>query len=258
MSAPAVIDFGPAVRLLATLLALVGVADSALAAASVAVATSNPTPVAGGAAFSYTITVSSDAVGASNVRMTDALPPGALFLGLSISGPAAGAFECELPGLGVNGTIACDAALMAASTSASIAVVASFDDDLAGGVRTNTARVVSDGAAQAATAQVQQTVTNNSTLSTTSGEGASGSLVVRRLSVTNSGNSSRVLPVISSTLPVGAYLAWFEATRDLVDSCSFDAISADVSCAPELLRSGTHQLTIVYGVDGRLFRNGFE
>jgi hypothetical protein len=243
--------------LLGTLLAL-SAGDGAFAAASVSIGTSNANPVAGGAAFSYTITISSDALGAVNVRMTDPLPSGALFQNLSISGPSAGAFHCLQPPVGTNGLIACDASLMLASTSATVTIVASFAADLADGVRTNIARVVSDVGAAAVTAQVQQTVQNTSTLATTSDDGASGSMWVRRLTVTIGGSGSRLLPIITSTLPASAYVAWLEPTGGLVDSCSFDAITGNVQCLPRALGSGAHRLTIVYGLPPRLFRDGFE
>lgn len=249
--------FRKTLALLGTLLALFA-GNGVFAAASVSIATSNANPVAGGAAFSYTITISSDALGAVNVRMTDPLPPGALFQSLAISGPSAGAFHCLQPPVGKNGLIACDAALMGASTSATVTIIATFAPDLAGGVRSNTARVISDVGLPAVTAQVQQTVANTSTLSTSSEDGVSGSMLVRRLTVTIGGTGSRLLPDITSTLPATAYVAWLEPTGDLVDSCSFDALTGNVQCLPRALGSGTHRLTIVYGLPPRLFRDGFE
>lgn len=232
-------------------------ADSARAAGSVAIASSNATPVAGGAAFSLTITVSTDAAGATNVRMTCPMPPGANFLNLTISGLAAGSLDCNYPAVGSNGSVDCESAQMPASTSATISVVANYSADLAGGARTTTARLTSDGAA-ASTAQVQQTISNNSALSQSSVDGASGSLRVRRLTINNVGSSSAIQPSIFTTLPARAYLAWAEPTGSLVDSCSYNPTSGDLSCTPNYIRSGLHQLTIVYGLPTRVFRNGFE
>lgn len=241
---------------LCALLLIVG-ADSARAAGSIAIISSNATPVAGGAAFSYTLTISSDAAGASNVRMICPLPPGANFQSLTISGPAAGTLECNYPAVGSNGSVDCESAQMPASSSATIAVIATFSADLAGGVRTTTARVTSDGAA-AGTAQVQQTISNNSALSQSSVDGASGSLRLRRLTINNIGSSSAVQPFIFTTLPARAYLAWAEPTGSLVGSCSYDATSGELGCGPSFIRPGLHQLTIVYGLPTRVFRNGFE
>lgn len=245
-----------ACRVLCALLCALGV-DSASAGASVAIATSNATPVAGGAAFSYTVTVSSDALGASNVRMTCPLPSGASFQNLSISGSAGGTMECAYPAVGGKGNVDCESAQMLASTTATISVTATYSADLAGGMRATTARVTSDGAVPS-TAQVQQTVSNNSALSQSSVESVGGSLRVRRLTINNIGNSSAVQPVIFTTLPARAYLAWAEPTGSLVDSCSYDFTKAEVSCAPSYISTGLHQLTIVYGLPALMFRNGFE
>lgn len=248
----------PTLFALLLLLLLLLAADRVPAAAAVSIATSNANPVAGGAAFSYTITITSDVLGAVNVRMTDPMPPGAEFFNLSISGPSAAAFQCVQPPVGENGIVICEAAQMQALSSAVVTVVAGFNADLSGGVRTNTARVVSDIGAAAVTAQVQQTIVNNATLNSTSSEGQSGSLVVRRLSVNVTGSSSRILPTLTETLPPRSYLAWFEGTGDLSDSCSFESSSATVTCSPRFLRSGFHFLTIVYGLPERMFRDGFE
>lgn len=257
MSARIVVPSCRATPLIGALLLLLA-ADGASAAAAVSIATSNASPVAGGAAFSYTITITSDVLGALNVRMTDPLPPGAEFQNLSISGPSAGAFVCTQPPVGKNGVVICEAAQMLAVSSAVVTVVATFDEDLSGGVRTNTARVVSDIGAAPVEAQVQQTVVTNSTLASSSSEGVSGSMIVRRLSFTVGGSGSRVLPNLTETLPPRSYLAWFEATGDLPDSCSFEASSATVTCSPPFLRTGSHFLTIVYGLPDGMFRNGFE
>lgn len=243
-------------RLTAALLALLA-AEGLHAAASVLIATSNSSPVAGGPAFNYTVTVASDVVGASNVRMTFPLPPGARFLNLTISGPSAGAFQCQHPGNRENGLVSCDASSMPAISSADIAVVADFDA-FSGGVVDSVARVVSDLGFPPSSASVQQTVGNNSTFATAIDDGASGSLFVRRVIASVGGNSARVAPTVTTTLPSGAYLAWFESTGDIVDSCSFVASTSEVRCEPAFLRSGFHRVTIVYGVEPRLFRNGFE
>lgn len=226
------------------------------AAATLTIGTSNANPVAGGAAFAYTITISSDAIGATNVRMTFPLPTEALFQSLTLGGTAAGAFECDRPGIGVNGLVACEASQMLASSTATVTVVATFVDVSPGGARNAGARVVSDGAA-ASTASLAQTLANNAVVSQSSTDNPSGSLRVRRLVVLVTGSSASMAPVITETLPAGAYLAWIEPTGDLADSCSYDAVSGQLRCEPRYLR-GDSVLTVLYGLPSRLFRNGFE
>lgn len=75
--------------------AAVAAAAPAAAAVSIAKVTDNATPVAGGAEFAYTITVTNDdaANPATDVVLTDPLPPSVLFQSVSLSGaqPAPGA-----------------------------------------------------------------------------------------------------------------------------------------------------------------------
>ena len=119
------------------------------------------------------------------------------------------------------------------------------------------ARVISDAAA-ASVAQVGQTVGNNASVSQSSTDAAGGSFLTRRVTISVSGSSAAILPLVTTTLPNGAYVAWIEATGDLVDTCSFVMVDAQVLCHPKSLRSGLHTLTIVYGQSARLFRDGFE
>ena len=66
---------------------------SAYAAATVGIVTSNANPVAGGAAFSYTVTITNNAVAASNVRASLPMPSGARMT----DAPPAMALSTRLP-----------------------------------------------------------------------------------------------------------------------------------------------------------------
>jgi len=74
--------------------------------------TSNPTPTAGGAAFSYTLTVTNNGPNAArDVIVTDALPPGIIFQNVAVvMNPASPAMSCTGPPVGANGTVICNSA----------------------------------------------------------------------------------------------------------------------------------------------------
>ncbi|MBL0028730.1 MAG: hypothetical protein IPO95_06565 [Rhodanobacteraceae bacterium] len=136
----------------------------AQAAVTVALAASNLTPVAGGGAFGYTVTLANpDPGAATNVVMTLPLPPGIWFENLTVSGAQAGAFSCVGPGVDDNGSVVCRSASFVAGGAVTIDVVVSTDPDLSGGVRTATARVVAGGSQNTASRQV--TVQNSAALS---------------------------------------------------------------------------------------------
>ena len=98
---------------------------------------SNLTPVAGGGAFGYTVTLANpDAGTATNVVMTLPLPPGIWFANLGVGGAQAGAFSCVGPGVGENGSVVCRSASFVAGGAVTVDVVVTVDADLAGGIRT--------------------------------------------------------------------------------------------------------------------------
>jgi hypothetical protein len=241
-------------------IALAALASSgcAHAAAQVALSTSNASPVAGGAAFSYTATVASDGAGASNLRLSIPLATGALFQQLVIGGAGAGAFVCSMPPAGGSGQVTCDAESLPPSTVATVTVTATFDDEQAGGVRPTNARLAFSGAGSPSTAQVQQTLVNNGSADVQSFDGAGIGVRYRRLVVQNLGQSAAVLPVVSTTLPPGAQVVRMEGTRGLADACHFDPASIQVRCSPQFLASNFHVLTVVYAMPRRIFRDGFE
>ena len=247
-----------AARAAFALLLGLAVPGSAAAVVGVAVGASTLTPVAGGAAFNYTVTITNlDAVAAAtNVVMTDALPPGARYLSASLSGANAAAFWCRGPANGENGVVECRAATLPASGVAIVTIVAQYEPDLAGGVRTNTARVVAGGTAS--TAAVMQTVSNNANLTQSTASGVSGRFGITLLTLSNSGSSSGVNAMPGVALPAATSFVSAHGTHDLADRCSFDPVTATVACLVPFVRTGAHGLTLVYERLDRLFRDGFE
>ncbi len=105
--------------------------------------TSNPTPTAGGAAFNYTLTVTNNGPSnATDVVLTDPLPPGIIFQNLTIA-PGNSGFSCIGPPVGQNGQITCTNANMAVAATATFTIVAQVVPNVASGVRFNTATVTS-------------------------------------------------------------------------------------------------------------------
>lgn len=241
-----------------TALAMLASCGGVHAAAQVTLVTSNANPVAGGAAFSYTATVTADAAGASNLRLSVPLAAGALFQQLALGGVGAGAFVCSVPPANANGQVTCDAETLPASTAATVTITAIFDDELAGGVRQTSARLAFSGAASPSTSQVQQTLVNNGSADVQAFDGAGIGVRYRRLVVQNPGQSAAVVPAVSTTLPPGAHVVRMEGTRGLADACHFDPASTQVRCNPQFLASNFHVLTIVYGMPRRIFRDSFE
>lgn len=147
----------PAVTVLAL---LAGPAASGLFAQLMLVkTTSNPTPTAGGAAFAYTLDVTNTSGGPLTfVKVTDPLPAG-VFLANGNIGVTGAPFSCSGPPIGTNGAVICETSFLATAGTAIITIVAQIVPGVAGGIRTNTARVVSGSGS--ATGSVALTILNN-------------------------------------------------------------------------------------------------
>ena len=227
----------------------------ALAAVSVGLSSDNLAPVAGGAAYSYTMTLGNDTlVGASYATLT--LPPNARFLGASIAGTDAGRWACETPNYDDNGIVVCEGGILPANSVATVTVVAHFDEGMAGGVRVTTARFTASG--QQANAQLLQNVTNDASVSTASDEARDGRRLYRNAQILVAGNSAAIGVLHSEPLPADAELLFLTATRDLDDRCRFDPDAHTVDCIAPQLAPGLHQLTLVAEVEDAMFSDGFE
>jgi uncharacterized repeat protein (TIGR01451 family) len=218
----------------------------AQAAVTVALSASNLTPVAGGGAFSYTVTLANpDAGAATNVVMTLPLPPGIWFENLTVSGAQAGAFSCVGPGVDENGSVVCRSASFVAGGAVTVDVVVTADPDLAGGIRTATARVVAGGNQNSANRQV--TVQNNAGLSlalAATDSAAPGARATLLVSMLSTGSSSAINGVFSMVLPAEVQFASLYGTRSFADVCSYNPDSREVRCNMPHMPSGLHSLTV--------------
>ena len=218
----------------------------AQAAVTVALAASNLTPVAGGGAFGYTVTLANpDPGAATNVVMTLPLPPGIWFENLTVSGAQAGAFSCVGPGVDDNGSVVCRSASFVAGGAVTIDVVVSTDPDLSGGVRTATARVVAGGIQNTASRQV--TVQNSAALSlivAATDSAAPGTRATMLVSINNGALSSAVNGVFSMVLPAEVQFASLHGTRSFADACSYNPDTREVRCSMSRVPTGLHSLTL--------------
>ena len=241
---------------LRTLAALILLSCSAAdAAVSLSMSTSNPNPVAGSAAFSYVITVSNDAAGVNNLLLTDELPNGARFLNVAVTGASAGTMYCEGPATGSAGTVVCEAASFPGNAAVTITIVASFRADMAGGLRTNQARIAGGSLAAA---QVQQTVVNNANALVSSSEVGQDGRVVRRIVVNVSGDSAATLVNYNGVLPAGAVIESLTGSGPLRHACHVSPADRMLSCTARDVPAGAHSVTLAYRVIDRLFSDGFE
>lgn len=215
------------------------------AAPTVSIATSNGSPVVGGAAFNYTVTVTNpDGVAANNLAMSLPMPPAVLFFNLAIAGTGAGAFSCNQPAVGTNGQILCRAVSLAAGTAATFTVVAQIQPDVASGVRTATARLTAGAVETSSSVQTNQQV--SAPLSVTlSGPGSApvGSRISYLVTLNNSGGSTAINATLSGVLPAGFSHFSAQGTNALANACDYTASTRTLSCAQMDVSSGFSKLT---------------
>jgi uncharacterized repeat protein (TIGR01451 family) len=230
-----------------------------LATVNVAVGVSNPTPVAGGAAFTYTVTVSNSdlALAATDVAMTFPLPQGVLFQNLSLveispAGGSSGFFSCDQrPAVGQPGTLVCHAPSFPASTAmttttATFSVVAQITPRVASGVRTATARVAANGLATQQSQGINIQVDAPLTISMTATPGARpGDTIAYRIAVSNSGSTTAFNASISDTLPPNTTFVDLFAAGAFHDRCFYEAAANSVQCTCLSFPTGQHALTLI-------------
>jgi uncharacterized repeat protein (TIGR01451 family) len=240
--------------LLCAWLGLMLLPQTLLAAVTIDISTVAVNPVAGGGAFSINILVTNpDGVGVNNVVMTYSMPSGMIFQNNTIVGTAAGSFSCLVPAVGENGSLVCRAPNMPAGTNATMQAVMQIPADVAGGVRTNIARVIGSGLE--ATDSVQFTVVNDAQLTlsmSASPTGRPGATVAYRFAVQNSGSSSAINVFVGSVLPAGTRFQSFYGSGDFAGSCSLSASNSTLSCNPARVRSGLHFVTLVVSTEPNL------
>ena len=216
---------------------------------SVVKTTSNPTPVAGGANFTYTVTVANGGPqAAANVVMTDVLPAGVRFV--SLAAPAG--WTCTTPAANTNGTVSCNIASQPVGT-ATFPIVVNLDPAVPNGTTiTNTA--------SATTASVDSNPANNSasvavngtinadlsvTLTDTPDPVVAGTQLTYVATLTNNGPSNA--PNASITLPLPAGTNFVSATADNAGTCN--AVSPVVcSWTGPIVSGATRSTTIVVAV----------
>lgn len=231
------------------LLALAGLIapPTAHAVVTAGIATSTSTPDVGGAAFSWTITLTNGASGVSNVVMTFPLPPGAKIASQpTIGGTAAGSFSCLGPAIGTQGTVVCEAPTMVASAVATIVVVAQYEADMAPGVRTAQARVVASGAESLASVQqtLQAAPVLTLSLAATPSVNAGG-IVNLRAGVVNNANASAINAILRIALPTGLSFLGVYGSSDFHGTCSLVVSTNTVECTPRFVGSGFGFVTVV-------------
>jgi large repetitive protein len=218
--------------------------------------TSNPTPVAGGAAFSYTITVTNPGPStARDVVVTDPLPPGVLLVNgnIAVGGTAGAGFSCAGPAIGTNGTITCTNANMPVGTATLTATV-QITPDVASGVRLNQATVASstpdpslaNNSNVATSAQID--IVNNATLlisKTAPAIASAGDTITYNINVLNTGNSSALNVVVTDVLPANTSFVSVTGAGAFNGGCNYNQATNTVTCNAGVLPAGQHVITLL-------------
>jgi uncharacterized repeat protein (TIGR01451 family) len=226
-------------------------------------ATSNPTPVNGGAAFSYTLVVTNHGPGdAYGVLVTDPLPAGIVLANNNIAvvnNPSVPGFglTCTGPANGQNGTVTCTGNLPGPSggnnSTSTITIVAQASPNIASGVRTNTASVTSDTQEASPnvfpnTASVAQNLQVDAPLSIAKSGPATvcaGDTFTYHITVNNGGSSTALNATISDPLPANTTFQTLSGTGGFVSGCSHNGgTPGTVTCAAVNIPTGQSTLDI--------------
>ena len=222
--------------------------------------TSNPTPTAGGAAFSYTLTVTNYGPGdAIDVEVVDPLPPGIVFHNVAVvnnSTTAGFGLICTGPPNATNGTVKCTGNLAAPintqKSTATITIVAQAVANVASGVRTNTATVRQDREwspdAQPNTASVQQNILVDAPLSISllaTPTVIVGDPILYQVTVNNGGSSDAINPTITLPLPTGTQFLGLYGSHALHATCNATGGGLSVVCHPKSIPTGQHHLVVI-------------
>lgn len=226
----------------------------------VSILTSNATPLNGGAAFLYTVTVTNHGPdAATNVLVVDALPPGIVGHNVSVvNAPSVAGFglTCVAPPTATNGTITCRGSMPApvgmTLSTATISIVVSSIPGQAAGVRTNTATVTSDTQEASPntnpnTASVQVNLQVNAPLSVSMSGPADftrGSNVVYKMALNNGGQTTALNATIEIELPGELTFVSLFGTGPLHDGCH-STHDGKIRCDSIDVPSGLYNLTFV-------------
>ncbi|HMV84975.1 MAG TPA: isopeptide-forming domain-containing fimbrial protein [Blastocatellia bacterium] len=235
----------------------------------IAKATTNNTPVNGGAAFAYTLTVRNEntpngSSDARNVLVTDPLPAGILFQNVSVvNAPSVPGFglTCTGPAVGTNGVVTCTGTLpghnqnTGVTSQSVITIVVQAAANQASGVRTNTAQVTSSvqefpGALNAAanSDSVQVNLQVNAPLSITKTGPTTvcaGDTITYQVTVNNGGNSTAINATIQDNLPANTTFLNLSGTGPFAAGCSHNGgTPGTVTCASVDIPSGLHTFNV--------------
>ncbi len=231
----------------------------ALADLGITKVTSNPTPVNGGAAFSYTLTVTNNGPGAAyGVVVTDPMPAGIVFQNVAVvnSNVAGLGLICSGPAVGTNGVVSCTGNFPVPSggtPTSVITIVAQAVANQASGVRTNTATVASNTAEPTPnvfpnSASVQQNLTVDAPLSITKAGPATvcaGDTFTYHITVNNGGSSTAINATISDPLPANTTFLNMSGTGAFTAGCAHNGgTPGTVTCSQVDIPSGQSTLDI--------------
>lgn len=236
----------PGRRLIASLGAvfLLWLPVTAQALVNIGLSTTNSSPVAGGNAFAYVMTLTNDASAVSDLVATLPMPNSIMLQTISVAGLNAGSISCR-GDIDSGQTVVCRAPTFPANASATITATVQVVARSSTGARTATARVVSSGVEDSAAAAISISVNAPLSLTKTSpAVGIAGDLLSYRLVVLNTGSSSAINPVLTDTLPSDVAFVSVRGTGDLAGACSFEPVSRQITCSPAQLASGSHVANI--------------
>ncbi len=180
--------------------------------ADVSVTKSGPAAVAAGSNATYTVTVANAGPStASNVTLTDTLPPNATFV--SVEQTAGPTFNCTPPAVGTTGQLVCTIAALAPAAPATFTIVVNANAGASGTVD-NTATVSSSTAdpnaannTATSSAGIDPGPTDLTITKTASGDRfGAGSAVTYTIAVTNNGPSVAFGTTVTDVLPAGTTL----------------------------------------------------
>lgn len=227
-------------------------AATAFAAVTASLTSSNATPVAGGAAFALTLTLTNDATPDSDLVATLPMPSAINVSSMSVSGTDAGAVSCRVAAPAPS-TVVCRAPSFAANATATVTVVALVAADTASGVRTATARVTASGAQT--TASTALTLTVNAPLSVSKNVPSTttaGAPMAYTITVSNTGSTSAINAVVTDPLPAGFDFLGLAARGALDGACHFNPATRELRCDVPTLPSGNHEVTVLVEPNGNL------
>lgn len=228
-------------------------ASVTVASADVGIVKSAPaTSTAGGASFTYIVTLSNSGPDAAqSAAFTDILPAGITFVSLTQNtGPTA---SCNTPPGGSGGTVTCSIPTLLNGESAQFSLVVNASPSIANGtVVTNTATASSattDTNSSNNSSSASTTISSSAdvTIAKTGPTGATvGSTITYSISVGNNGPSNAAPVSVSDTLPSGTTFASLTQNSGPMFTCS---TGATITCTLASMASGaTATFTLVANV----------